>query len=726
MRASLRRLIAFYGLQFRLLRTWRPGRWAFVRRTVLSTVIAYVAFAVAVVLVGGITASNPASILAAVVLIGVVNVLLRPVVLALAVPLGILVIGVLGVVLQFVLFFLVGELVPGLHVVDPTAAVEGAVIFAFVIVALSWLTALGDDESYFNHVIQLLIREHAGALPEAGTGVVFVQIDGLSHPVLFNQIRAGRVPTMSRWLRSGSHRLISWECQLPSQTSASQAGILLGTNEGIPAFRWYEKASGRLMVSNRPADAAEIEARLSTGRGLLAVGGSSIGNLISGDAAEAIVTTSRLSDPGAALGPTRSWVYFLSSPYAFARALFLTVGEAVKELWQARRQQAQGIEPRIGRGGWYPVLRALSNVLLRQVTVAFLVERILRGVPLIYVDFSDYDEIAHHAGPERGEALDSLDGVDGAIGILERIAAVAPRPYRFVVLSDHGQSQGATFRQRYGETIEQLIRDLIGGRPSTKTATAAVESWGPINTLLSELIRSAGLGARLARRMFRSRSREGFVELGPGREQEGTAGMAPRGEQAARRERAPSTRPKLVVCASGNLALVYLNSRPERLTLEEIESSHPGIVEALAHHEGIGFVLVHSHGDGALAIGGAGRHYLDQQQGGIDRIEGTDPLAPFGRHAADDLRRLDAMPNVGDLVLNSRLDPDTQEVAAFEELVGSHGGLGGWQTRAFLLYPSDWPVPADGRLVGAPAVHRQIVTWLEAARIRPPAEGEAR
>jgi len=719
MRASLRRLVAFYGLHLRLLRTWRLGPRALVRRLVLTTAIAYVAFAAAVVLVRGITVTNVASILGAVVVIGLLNTLLRPVVLALAIPLGILAVALIGTALQFVVVLAVGSIVPGLRVVDVTAAIEGAAIFAVVNTSISWLIALGEDESYFSHLVRALIREHAGAARTDRAGVLIVQIDGLSHPVLVNQIRAGRVPTMARWVRSKSHRLAAWECQLPSQTSASQAGILLGANDGIPAFRWYEKARGRLMVSNRPADAAEIESRLTTGRGLLADGGSSVGNLVSGDAAEAILTMSRLSDRVAALGPTRSWFYFFVSPFALARAFFLSLGEAGKEIWQARRQRAAGIEPRIDRGGAYPLLRAITNVVLRQVSVALLVERILRGVPVIYVDFQDYDEIAHHSGPERGEALDALDGVDGVLGALERVVVEAPRPYRFVVLSDHGQSQGATFRQRYGVTVEALIRELIGGRAPMRAATSTVEPWGPLNAFLSEVGLGAGLGARFVRRVFRGQSSDGHVELGPGRAEgrQGSAGApdALAGTADAVGE-APEGPPELVVCASGNLALVYLNARPERLTLEELAALYPGLVHALAHHEGIGFVLVRSARSGALAIGAAGQHYLDER-----RVEGVDPLAPFGPDAADDLRRLDGMPNVGDIVLNSRLDPDTQEVAAFEELVGSHGGLGGWQTSAFVLHPADWLWPVDGRIVGAPALYGRLVAWLEAAGIREPA-----
>lgn len=706
MRGALRRLTAFYGLQFRLLRTWRLGRRALIRRAILTTIVAYLALAAAIWVVPGIAADGTPSILAAVLVIAALNILLRPVVLWLALPLGILGVAVLAIGLQFVVLFIVATTVPGIHLTGAVAAVEASIVFAIATTAISWFIALGEDESYFSHLVRRLVARDVA--PIATPGVVIVQIDGLAEPVLGDQLRAGRVPTMARWIRSSTHTLTPWECRLPSQTSASQAGILLGSNDGIPAFRWFEKESGRLLVSNRPADATEIEGRLSNGRGLLADGGASIGNLFSGDAPESILTMSRLSHPGAALGPTRSWFYFFISPFAFARAVFLTLGEAGKELWQARRQRVNGIEPRIHRGGAYPILRGITNVFLRQVTTALVVERMMRGVPVIYADFVDYDEIAHHAGPQRGESLDALDGVDHVLGMLERIAEEAPRPYRFVVLSDHGQSQGATFRQRYGITIEGLVRGLIGEAPDIAAATSTAESWGPVNALLTETGRSGGLGGRLIRRLLSSRTRAGSVELGPGRsEHDRNQGLPAAGG------------PDLVVCASGNLGLVYLTERPTRLTLEDFRREHPRLVDGLASHPGVGFVLVRSAADGAVVVGASGTRYLDR-----DEVVGDDPLAGFGPDAADDLRRLDAMPNVGDLVLNSRLDPVTDEVAAFEELVGSHGGLGGAQTHAFILHPSDW-LAGDGRLVGAEAVHGQLAAWLTFAGIRSDARIEA-
>jgi hypothetical protein len=69
------------------------------------------------------------------------------------------------------------------------------------------------------------------------------------------------------------------------------------------------------------------------------------------------------------------------------------------------------------------------------------------------------------------------------------------------------------------------------------------------------------------------------------------------------------------------------------------------------------------------------------------------------------------MPEAPDLYVNSLLD-DLGEVAAFEGLVGCHGGLGGWQDRAMLVWPTDLPDPR-GPIVGADALHRVLVGWLE-------------
>ena len=161
----------------------------------------------------------------------------------------------------------------------------------------------------------------------------------------------------------------------------------------------------------------------------------------------------------------------------------------------------------------------------------------------------------------------------------------------------------------------------------------------------------------------------------------------------------------MVVTSSGNLAMIYLADVPGRVSTEELETLHPRLVQGLATHPGIGFVVAESLAEGPVAIGRAGVHVLR-----TGRVEGADPLARYGPHAADALLRHAAVPHVGDLVVVSRLDDHTHEVAAFEELVGCHGGLGGWQTDAVLVHPSRWSV--DRPLVGSNDIHQLLVGWL--------------
>jgi hypothetical protein len=302
----------------------------------------------------------------------------------------------------------------------------------------------------------------------------------------------------------------------------------------------------------------------------------------------------------------------------------------------------------------------------------------------------DYDEVAHHAGPARPEAMNVLESLDRMVGILDRLSAEGgARDYRLVVLSDHGQSQGATFRQRYGETLEQAVRRLLAARPAA--ATGDVERWGPVNVLLTGVSGRTGPAAAATRAATRSHSAAGEVVLGP-----------------ADRERheVEGTDPELVVVASGNLAMVYLTRYPGKLTAEELERRHPGLIGGLAAHPGIG-VVVADTADGPVAFGARGTHRLAD---GV--VTGEDPLTPYGQRAREALLRHQAAEHVGDLVLISVVDPGTEEVAAFEELVGCHGGLGGWQTDALLVHPAEWPV--DGELVGPRAVHAQLVRWRDA------------
>jgi len=174
-----------------------------------------------------------------------------------------------------------------------------------------------------------------------------------------------------------------------------------------------------------------------------------------------------------------------------------------------------------------------------------------------------------------------------------------------------------------------------------------------------------------------------------------------------------------VVMASGNLGLVSFTRPKHRVTLEEIERDHPDLIPKLTSHPGIGFVMVAVSADGTSAVGTArgdtvvigknGRHYLGTRPGDA-RIVGEDPLPIYGPNAARHLRRESSFKTCPDILVMSTYWADADENAAFEELVGNHGGLGGEQIRPFLLYPTDWHLDAD-EIIGAESVYRNLKRW---------------
>ena len=102
----------------------------------------------------------------------------------------------------------------------------------------------------------------------------------------------------------------------------------------------------------------------------------------------------------------------------------------------------------------------------------------MRGRPAVYATFSSYDEVAHHSGLERADTLEALRKLDQQFDLIERARRYAPRPYEIVVLSDHGQTQGATFKQRNGYGLDELVeRSLEGGDVPGSPAATSRRRW---------------------------------------------------------------------------------------------------------------------------------------------------------------------------------------------------------------------------------------------------------
>jgi uncharacterized membrane protein YvlD (DUF360 family) len=644
---------------------WQPAKPSLrPLRLALSWLVAAAAVAVAAAIVPGVDLKEFGGALLLAAAIALLNALLPPLIASLRLPFTLL----LGFFL--VLFADAGALLLADDVLSDFIEVNGfgdALLASLVIAAASLAihAVLGtdDDDEYTLRVTERVARRQGGAIRTDVPGILFLEIDGLALPILRRAMAAGSAPNMARWVAERGYELTEWETDLSSQTGASQAGILLGSNDDIPAFRWVEKESGTLKVCSSPDDCAEIERRHSNGAGLLADGGASRGNLLSGEAEETILTVSRIEAEKKANPGYRA---FLANGFNVTRALNLFLWEVLLERVAAIRQSRRDVRPRGHRGGIYPLLRGAMCVIVRDLVVFGVLTDMMRGRPAVYATFASYDEVAHHSGLERSDTLEALRKLDRQFGRIERAHRYAPRPYEIVVLSDHGQTQGATFKQRNGYGLDELVER------SLRVADVADFSGGDEQ---SDMVRHS-------------------ISEATGREPDKKAKNDVSGETA-------------VVLGSGNLGLVYLMDEPRRLTLEEIEQRHPDLVPALREHVHIGWVLVRSSEHGPIVLGAAGAHHL-----GDGRVEGEDPLEAFSPNAAGHLLRTDGFAHCADLVVGSFYDPALQEGCAFEELISFHGGLGGPQTRPFILHPPHLPI-ADEALVGAASVHALLRGWRE-------------
>jgi uncharacterized membrane protein YvlD (DUF360 family) len=641
-------------------------------RLTLSLLVGAVAVWAAGWLLAGVHVRSFLGAVEAAALIGVVNAVLPPVVAALRLPFT-LVVGFLAVLAVDVGSLLLVSAIASddFHVDTFGSALLAALVIAAVSMILQVILGVDDDDVYSLRVVERVARRQGAQTVTDVPGLVFLEIDGLAAPVLRRAIRDGNAPVLARWLKDGSHHLREWETDLSSQTGASQAGILLGSNANIPAFRWVEKETGKLMSCSAPADCAEIERRHSTGQGLLTNGGASRGNLLSGEADEVILTVSRMDAEKRANAGYRA---FLANGFNVTRELVLFAWEVALEYSAALRQQRRKVVPRGHRGGRYPFLRGALCVIVRDLIVFGVLSDMMRGRPAIYATFSSYDEVAHHSGLERVDTLEALRKLDQQFGRIERARRLAPRPYKLVVLSDHGQTQGATFKQRNGYGLDELVqRSLDGG--SVSGLSAGDEHDTAVAQAFHEATGNHG-------------------------------GADP--------ETPPLETPRAIVLGSGNLGLVYLMEEKRRLTVEEIAQRHPGLLSALGEHPDIGFLLVRSAEHGPLALNAYGVHYLAD-----GRVDGADPLAAFSTNAPGHLLRTDGFEHVADIMVGSFYDPDLEQGCAFEELISFHGGLGGPQTRPFLLYPAELPMPSE-EIVGAAHVHAVLTGWRRLLQDPPP------
>ncbi len=534
---------------------------------------------------------------------------------------------------------------------------------ALLTTILSTLVTIEDTSSYYRSVLRDATKKRKGDIKKY-PGVIIIEIDGLAYDVLCEAIDKGYMPTVKSMLDNKSHTLRMWETDLSSQTGASQAGILHGNNEDITAFRWVEKENdNQIMECSGAIKVKTLEERISNGDGLLVDNGASRSNLFSGDTDNVIFTFSKITDLQNLYN--KAWFSIFSNSSNFARIVLLFFAEMILEIISQIMYRALNIQPRIRRKLSYIPTRAGTNVFMREINTGTLIGDMMIGdIDVAYSTYLGYDEIAHHSGVRGRDAWFSLKGMDKQIARLIYGNKYSPRDYEFVIQSDHGQTNGATFKQRYGESFEDFIKSLLPQDIAMYAKMSSneehyAETFVPFSKQIDSI---------------KNRSRE--------------------------EEKKELSDSEVIVLASGNLAMIYLTQWRHRLTYEEINELFPELISEIVKNEYIGFILVRSSERGDLAIGKNGTYYLDTNE-----IEGENPLEGFGDNIVQHLKRNSSFKYSPDILVNSFYDSENDEVCAFEELVGSHGGAGGSQSKPFILYPSSWKVP-DEDIIGAESIYK--------------------
>jgi len=523
-------------------------------------------------------------------------------------------------------------------------------------------------------------------------GLVMLQIDALAYSDLMRAIDRGYCPTIAKLIDQRGFEIRRWFCGLPSATPYCQAGIFHGENDGIPAFRFYDKPGRKIITCNAPMGVQYIRDRIKS-PGALA-GGSSYVNLIDGDAqtvAFTVATREKMS-VYARLGGRRMAMLILLHPIRVARMLLQSVLEYLLEEWERLRGE---IARRVTHSeGIFPFIRILSNVIIRELQTMAILLDVYLGVPVIYSTFMQYDELGHHFGPSSKQALYDLRRTDARISEIWRMIRMAGgRGYDLVILSDHGMTPAQSYRVKFGEslgaTIEGMLdRDVLA---SHSEASEYADIGPELIEAVAAITPPAHQRTRRALRRVKDwvRSRYGLREI-----------IVPE------KYRVTETH-DVIVTYSSCLALVYFADEERRLTLEDIAASleKKTLYSRLLEHPGIGLVATLAE-EGVHVAGRSGSALISD--GNLRVLNGDDPMKLYGTepYALRAVESLVRQPNAGDCVLFGEYDG--RDIISFDDQVGAHGSAGGDQVYPFIIGPA-WLRLGEETLEDARDIHRAVL-----------------
>ncbi|PYM12786.1 MAG: hypothetical protein DMD81_23075 [Candidatus Rokuibacteriota bacterium] len=520
--------------------------------------------------------------------------------------------------------------------------------------------SLDDLALFLQRLMDRFVRwVRLGARPaRGGRRLLIVQIDGLPRSVLERGLREGRMPFLARLVERRGFGLLPMTVGLPTSTPAFQLSAMYGVRPDIPGFHYHDKGHRRDVYFPRAGDASFVEAAQTGGRPGILLGGSAYGCVFTGGAQNNLYNFATITRPtGAGLARALAAVVILSwvtlkcvalSAFELTRAAARLVADPVND--PARRFKMLMIK--LGLSVW-----------VRELFTLAVSRDLYLGVPAIYVNYLDYDVMAHAYGPRHRRARRALRRIDRSIHQLWRVIRRVPEHgYDLYVLSDHGQTSTVPYPTLTGgRPIERLLFDEFfdGGR-----ARSALE--GARGHRLMQELRALRAQRRhgLVQRFLNYLERDFLSRLTEPRETHERDGVR--------------------VISAGPNAFVYFLDEPAALAIERIDERHPGLAEDISRSRGIGFVLARS-AQGPVCSWRGKRYALHEL--GDGPFAGRADLAIV----TDGIRDLMAMPSAGDLVIYGHGAPEGD--VSFIPERGAHAGPSAEELQTFVLHPPNVRLP---------------------------------
>jgi type I phosphodiesterase/nucleotide pyrophosphatase len=511
---------------------------------------------------------------------------------------------------------------------------------------------------------RLIRRMRLGHAPPRGRRrLLVVQIDGLPRSVLEQGLRDGRMPFLRRLLDRRGFVVHPINVGLPTSTPSFQLAAMYGVRPDIPGFHYHDKARHEDVYFPRAGDANYVEATQAGGRLGILSGGSSYGCVFAGGADNNLFNFSMIKRPTGA-GVARALSAIVVLAWVVLKCLTLTLYELARSV--VRLLADPVVET--ARGWKWLALKLGLSVWMRQLFTLAVSRDLYLGVPVVYVNYLDYDVFAHAYGPWHRRAFRSLSRIDRSLAQLWRVIRRVPEHgYDLYIVSDHGQTPTVAYTAlNGGRRVERLLFDEFfdpSGVAEVSTATSG-------GRRLLQVVRTLRAQRRhgLFQRFFNYLERDFVAWLGDVRQTHERGGVR--------------------VVSAGPNAFVYFLDTPAPLTLPQIDERHPGVVDEISRSRGIGLVLARSD-DGPVCIWRGKRYRLSEIAEGP--FAGRDDVGLV----ADGIRDLMAMRCAGDLVLygNGSADGDV----SFIPEAGAHAGPSRDEMQTFLVTPPGVRIPTAVR-----------------------------